>query len=142
MYKVQNIVLLYADSCKCVIFCPLQCVQSQIPVTFLLYFVCEIICMRTEDKSGGSFCIQLAYKCSHSNLFMHRFPLPSLAIPTTIPAILATIPNARNAIKCGHCTGMHSRWLSFTVIESPMHNQDNGELRFNALQAKKISCHF
>ena len=29
---------------------------------------------------------------------------------------------------------MHSRWLSFTVIKSPMHNQDNGELHFNTLQ--------
>ena len=110
-YGVQNIVLLYADSCFRVIFGPLRCVRVQIPVTFLFDFVREMICMRTEDKSGGSFCIQLAYKCSHTKLFVHRFPLPSRAIPTTIPAIPATIPNARNAIKCGHCTGTRSRWL-------------------------------
>ena len=36
-YGVQNIVLLYADSCTRVIFGPLRCVRVQIPVTFLLH---------------------------------------------------------------------------------------------------------
>ena len=66
-YGIQNIVLLYADSR--IIFGPLRCIRVQIPVTFLLYFVREMICMHTKDKSGGSFCIQLAYKSSHTNLF-------------------------------------------------------------------------
>ena len=36
MYCIQNIVLLYADSCTRIIFGPSRCVRVQIPVTFLL----------------------------------------------------------------------------------------------------------
>jgi len=47
-YGVQNIVLLYAESCMRVIFGPLRCVRVQIPVTFLFDFVREMICMHTD----------------------------------------------------------------------------------------------
>ena len=63
-YGAQNIVLLYTDSCMHVIFGPLRCVRVQIPVTFLFYFVREMICMHAYQRQIRGFllysaCIQM-----------------------------------------------------------------------------------
>ena len=70
VYGIQNIVLLYMDLCMCIIFGPLYDASMY---RFLCHFFCSLyakwfVCV-LKDKSGGSFCIQLAYKGSHTNLF-------------------------------------------------------------------------
>jgi len=73
---VQNIVLLNADSCTRVIFGPLRCVRVQIPVTFLLYFVREMICMHTIPKTnqGGPFVFGLHTNVRVQIFLVRRFP--------------------------------------------------------------------
>jgi len=60
---VQNIVLLYADLCKCIIFCPLRCIRVQIPVTFL-FVLCtwnDLYVYRRQIRGVllSSACIQM-----------------------------------------------------------------------------------
>ena len=99
---------------------PSQVSVTHVPTPPLLYVAC-------------------IYKCLHTNYFGAKFPLPSHAIPTTVPAIPTTIPDAQNLIKCRHCTEMHSCWLLFMVIELSKHkyNKSKMAVMFFSLRALK-----
>ena len=54
-------------------FFPLRCIHVQIPMTFLLYFVCEMMSMHTKDKSGGPFVFGLHTNVHVQMFLVHRF---------------------------------------------------------------------